>query len=223
MKTSIIVPSFKRPEQLIRNTTRLLETVEGLEVEIVVVFEQDDTAREAIDAMPHTVTAHHTDWRGSMANWNIGAGLATGDLFVLGADDIWWHDRCLHNAIDHMETAGTCYTGLNDLMWNGWTDNVTHWAITRQGIIDYCGGCLMPPHYKTTWGDNETTAKMKRAGQFTWCEQAVVEHFHHGNKKAQVDKAYMMVTRNFYRDKLTFERREAAGFPDDFDPVVLPL
>jgi len=223
MKTSIIMPTYYRPEQLLRNLASLYESTDGLDIEIVAVFEQDTTALEAVKAMPNAIVTHHADWRGSMANWNIGAGLATGDLLVLGADDISWRDRWLHNAIAHMEEASTCYVGLNDLMWDGWTQHVTHWAITRQGIIDYCGGCLMPPAYKTTWGDNEIGARMKRAGQFTWCEDAIVDHQHHGNNKARMDKAYMMVTRHVMPDELTFKAREAAGFLDDFEPVVFPL
>lgn len=219
MKTSIIVPSYGRAEQLKRNMTRLVETVQGLDTEIIICAEVDMAGIEAVRDLP-VITTYHADWRGSMANWNLGAAMATGDLLVLAADDIWWGDNWLQEAIAQMERENTCYCGLNDLMWDGWTQNVTHWAITRRGIIDYCGGCLMPPWYKTQYGDNEINARIKRAGQFTWAEKAIVDHQHHLTGKAQMDRTYRTVTRYLQEDQITFERRKALGFPDDFAPVV---
>ena len=219
MKTSIIIPTYDRPEQLRRNVIRLLQTVEGLDVEIIVSAEVSPNSLPAVEDLP-VIAVYHPDWRGSIANWNLGAGIASGDLFVTGADDISFCDGWLQATLAHIEMTGTCYCGLNDLMWNGWEHDPTHWAITRKGIMDYCGGCLFPPMYKTTWAENEIVARIKRAGQYTWCRQAILDHQHCGNGKAPVDKCYLTMTRHFYDDQDTFDRRKIAGFPDDFAPNV---
>jgi len=219
MKVSVIVPTYDRPAQLRRNVERLLYTVRDFDAEIIVVAEVNPASIPALDGLPIT-TAYHEDWRGSVANWNIGAGMATGDILVTGADDLLFYDGWLQAALAQMELAGTCYVGLNDLMWDGWCHDPTHWLITRQGIIDHCGGCLMPPVYKTTFPDNETAARIRRAGQYTWCKQAMTEHMHCLNHKAAVDRCYLTMSKHYYDDQAVFLARLAAGFPDDFEPCV---
>lgn len=219
MKTSIIIPTLCRPTQLRTNVERLLRTIDGLSTEVIVVAEVDERAIKEVESLP-VLSVFNKSWRGSVAGWNAGASLAHGDLLVTGADDIWWHDEWLQRAIEQMDVAGTCYCGLNDLEWNGWDHDPTHWVITRQGIIDYCGGCLMPPVYKTTFADNEIAARIKRAGQFTWCKQAYAEHMHFSNGKAPVDKGYLTMSRYYHADKAVYDRRKAEGFRDDFQAVV---
>ncbi len=219
MKVSIIVPTFCRPEQLRRNVMRLLDTLEGHDSEVIIVAEVVHESIDSVADLP-VLRYYHEDWRGSVANWNIGASMATGDLLVTGADDLLFVDGWLKAALRQMAIAQTCYCGLNDLMWNGWDHDPTHWIITRQGIIDHCGGCLMPPCYKTTFVDNEIAARIRRAGQYTWCKQAIAEHQHFGNGKAPVDRSYLTMSRYFYEDQPVFEARKAAGFPDDFEAVV---
>ncbi len=219
VKVSIIIPTYCRPEQLRRNTERLLYTVRDLETEIIVSAEVAERSLAAVEDLP-VKAIFHPDWRGSVANWNLGAADATGDLLVVGADDLWWGDGWLHEALEQMALTETCFCGLNDMMWNGWDNASTHWAITRQGIIDHCGGCLMPPCYKTTFVDNEINHRIKRAGQYTWCAQAMVDHMHFSIGKSEKDKCYRTMTLHFYNDKRIYERRLEAGFPDDFDAVV---
>jgi glycosyltransferase involved in cell wall biosynthesis len=221
MKTSIIIPTYCRPEQLRRNVIQLLDTLVGYEAEVIVVAEVVPESIESVKDLA-VRTAFHEDWRGSVANWNIGAAMATGDLLVTGADDLWFTDGWLREALRQMAIAQTCYCGLNDLMWNGWDHDPTHWIITRAGIVEYCGGCLMPPCYKTTFPDNEVAARIRRADQYTWCRQAIVDHQHFGNGKAPVDKSYLTMSRHFHEDQAVYLARQAAGFPDDFQAVVLP-
>lgn len=220
MKTSIIVPTLCRPAQLRRTVERLLQTVNGLDTEIIVVAEVNEQAIRAMAGLP-VRTAFHADWRGSVANWNIGAAMATGDVLVTGADDLWWGDGWLAKALAYMETAGTCYCGLNDLQWDGRNHDPTHWIITRQGVIEHCGGCLMPPCYKTTYADNEVAARIRRAGQYAWCEGACAEHRHFSAGKSPVDKCYRTMIRFYHEDQIVYRRRQAAGWPDDFPPVVI--
>lgn len=219
MKVSIIVPTFCRPQQVRRNLEQLLSTIEHHDAEVIVVAEVNPATVEAVKGLPVRFTFHE-DWRGSVANWNLGAGMATGDLLVTGADDLWFTDGWLDELKVHMAMTGTCFAGLNDLMWNGWDHCCTHWAITRKGILDYCGGCLMPPCYKTTFVDNEIDARIKRAGQYTWAKSAVAEHRHFSIGKAPHDLGYLTMSRYFYQDQATYQRREALGFPDDFEPCV---
>ena len=223
MKASIIIPTYCRPQQVHDYTARLLDTVSHLDTEIIVVAEVNDDALSLVEKLP-VITTFHKDWRGSMANWNIGAGMATGDILVLWADDLWPLDGWLDNALAFMDAQGTCYCGLNDMLACTHPDcDPTHWVITRQGIIDHCGGCIMPPVYTMTFGDNEIAARMRRAGQFAWCAEAMVDHRHASAGKAKVDRAYLNMQRYLHRDQITFEARKAAGFPDDYPAVVFPL
>jgi len=184
------------------------------------VAEVNEDALDFVKELP-VRTYFHKDWRGSMANWNIGAHLATGDLLVLWSDDLWPLDGWLDAALAHMEAEGTCYCGFNDMLGSIHPEcDPTHWVITRQGCVDYCGGCIMPPVYVMTYGDNEIAARMRRAGQFAWCEDAMVEHRHVAAGKAKTDRAYLNMQRYLHQDKATFEARKAAGFPDDFEAVV---
>lgn len=220
MKISIIIPTYCRPTQVRDYTAQLIRTVEKFDTEIIVVAEVNENALSLVKALPVT-TMFHKDWRGSMANWNIGAELATGDVLVLGSDDLWYMDNWLDNALAQMEAEDCCYCGINDLLGSIHPDcDPTHWVITRQGIIDHCGGCIMPPVYTMTYGDNEIAARLRRAEQFTWCEQAMVDHRHVAAGKAKMDRAYMNMQRYLRQDQITFEKRKAAGFPDDYGAVV---
>jgi len=222
MKVSVIIPTYCRPVQVRDYTAQLIRTVARFDTEIIVVAEVNENALSLVQELP-VVTTFHADWRGSMANWNIGAGMATGDLLALWADDLFPLDGWLDAALAEMERANTCYCGLNDML-NATHPNCdpTHWVITRQGIIDHCGGCIMPPAYRMTYGDNEIAARMRRAGQFAWSAEALVEHRHALAGKARVDRAYLNMQRYLAEDRVIFERRKAANWPDDFDAVVLP-
>ena len=219
MKTSIIVPTLSRPTQLRRNMERLLETVKGLDTEVIVAAEVNRSSVEAVKDLP-VRTLFQEEWRGSIAGWNRGAAAARGDVLVTGADDIWWHDGWLETALEALETGGTCYVGLNDTIWNGNTGLVTHWLITRQGALDYTGGCLHIPWYRTTWTDQEVKARMVRAGQFQWCAKSILEHRHYLTGAAYVDKCYLTMNKYMQSDGETFKVRQAALFPDDFEPVM---
>ncbi len=219
MKVSIIVPTLSRPTQLRRNMERLLETVRGMDAEIIIAAEVNRSSVEAVKDLPMTALFQE-EWQGSVAGWNRGAVAAKGDVLVTGADDIWWHDGWLERGLDAMHRGGTIYVGLNDCIWNGNTGLVTHWMITRQGAIDLTGGCLHIPHYKTAWSDQEVRERVLRAGQFQWCARAVLEHQHYVVGAAHVDKCYLIQKQYMDSDGETYRARAAAGFPDDFAPVL---
>lgn len=222
MKISIIIPTICRPAQVRDYTAQLIRTVEGHDTEIIVVAEVNEDALSLVRELP-VRTAFHADWRGSMANWNIGAAMATGDHLVLASDDLWWIDGWLDSALEQMERDGTCYCGLNDMLAANHPEcDPTHWIITRRGIIDHCGGCIMPPAYVMTYGDNEIAARMRRAGQFAWCAEAMAEHRHVSAGKAKLDRGYLNMQRHLRDDEQTYLRRKLEDWPDDFEPVVLP-
>lgn len=219
MLTSIIIPTYCRPTQLRRNVERLMETVKGHDTEIVIAAEVDRRSVAAMDGLPVRVLFQE-EWQGSVAGWNRGAASASGDLLVTGADDVWWHDGWLDAVLEAMGRAETCYVGLNDTIWDGRSGIVTHWAITRAGARAYTGGCLHIPAYKTAWTDIEVKARMVRAGQFAWAPKAVAEHRHYMTGAAHVDKCYLVQKQHMDPDGETYKAREAAGFPDDFSPVI---
>ncbi len=218
MKTSIIIPTLSRPVQLRRNVERLLETVTGLDTEIIIVAEVNRSGVEAVKDLPVKVLFQE-EWQGSVAGWNRGAAVAMGDMLVTGADDLWWHDGWLHEALAEQARTGLEFVGLNDCYHEGHF-LTTHWLATRRFLIEHMGGALQIPAYKCLWADNEANQRAKRAGQFTWCKTAQVEHMHWQLAKAHVDGCYIKARQYLAQDAATFKDREVRDFPDDFAPTI---
>ena len=94
MKTSIILPSYGRPEQLHRCVNNILDTTVGLDTEVIVVLDDDLPSLEAVQYMPVTILSRQN--RGTcITAWNDGAAIAKGDVFVAAADDFVFYPNWL--------------------------------------------------------------------------------------------------------------------------------
>lgn len=72
-------------------------------------------------------------------------------------------------------------------------------------------------HYFHYYADNEMHERLVADGLYTYCPEAPMEHHHIVNGKAEMDEGYKVVfdpTRN-EKDRITYERRKAAGYPDE--------
>lgn len=221
-KTAILLPSLNRPEQVARCVDTLRSTTDWRDVDIKVMIDLSDKASErALDGMPIELV-FTTNKKGSIAAWNEMLGLFNNyHAYVAAADDLifrqGWYAAAM-KALDKL--GGDGFVGFNDLHYDGNKDWSTHWLATRDFLIDHNGGVIYAPHYGSWWCDPEVCERARRAGKYIWAEDAIVEHLHADYGKAKYDKTYTDANHYHPLDTETYKRRQAAGFPDDFPPVL---
>ena len=222
MKISVIIPSMHRPEQLKACVRRLVETTQGHDVECVVVVDDGDvdTLAAALVVTP-LVLFNHTRF-GPMKSWNRGLGMSRGDAIVLVGDDVYWRNGWLAAALKALDTLPnkSGMVGFNDLYRAPQDGHCVHFLLTRNCIRTVMGGVLCYECYETQYTDNETNERAKRAGCFVYAPDAIVEHLHWRVNKAQKDSVYQIGELGFRHDFAMFKRRQAAGFKNDFEPVI---
>ncbi len=219
MKVSIITPSTRRPEQLRACIERLIETTQEHDVEIICVIDDCPDSLKALEGLPIIVISNPKH-QGAGACWNQGSRIATGGAFVLGADDVIYHDGWLDAALAALDKlGGSGMVGLNDLHVPEHAF-ATHHLMTRDFVIKYMGGCFVIPVYGHQFIDLEATARARRASKYIWARDAIVEHRHPAHKMAPNDFVYRLGGSHFARDRKTYQARLAAGWPDDFEPIL---
>jgi hypothetical protein len=229
MKICVAIPTFFRPYGLRRvlqsiKDTSAFDDVPGLEVIASVVYEQDDTEAPAIIKSYVAIPAPCAIPRnGTSYCWNTAMAAAPdADAYFLGSDDLFFMLGCWTEAVKQVQ-AGYGFVGFNDndireLRVNKETckvmrnpDYVCHYLMTREFIIKYHGGVMCIPHYDGWWLDVEACDRAKRAGQFIHALDANIKHdwkgaAGHGG--------------HYEKNKKIYQERKAAGFPDDFTPVI---
>lgn len=214
-KLSILLPSAYRPEQL-RRAVELVWEKTPLPVEVCISIVEDDTAsRQVIEDLSQgwwIVRTIEEYKKGAVYAWNQLAGLVTGDILALWADDLLpysgWSEAALA-ALDEM--GGHGLVGFNDISSDG-NIYAAHWLADRAFIDEYLGGMMYPPVYHSWWADREVTDIAKRLGRYRWCEQAVVEHLNYTFGKSVLDRTYQDAARNYEADRLTYEARRQCAF-----------
>lgn len=69
------------------------------------------------------------------------------------------------------------------------------------------------PSYISLWGDNEATEVARNLGRHKFVNEQIFSHDHPQTGRCKMDAQYRF-TESFYgRDKITFTRRKARGFP----------
>ena len=220
MKVSIITPSRRRPAQLRKCIERLIETVQGHDVEIIVVSDGDKETALAMADVEGIILIVDEERTGAAACWNQATRIATGDAFVLGADDLYWGDGWLDAALRALDRlGGSGMIGFND----GRVPEhafATHHLMTRDYIIDHMGGCFVIPVYKHQYIDLEATARARACSKYLWAGDCNVEHLHYAHHKAPFDETYRLGAESMSVDGELYKARMAAGWPDDFEPIL---
>lgn len=219
MKVSCIIPTRLRPAQARHCVDAFFATTAGHDVECIVVADSDQATVDAMEGSPAIVIMNKKR-RGAIRSWNIGAMAATGDAFVFGADDLYWRAGWLDATLAALKMLPNeqGVVGLNCLDRDD--DVATHYLITRRAAIDVLGGVLAIPHYHHYWSDPEVTERAKRAGCYVMAATAIVEHRSHMVGRAPNDMTYAEALRWFPKDEEIYNKRLAAGFPSDYEPVI---
>lgn len=221
-KTAILLPSLNRPEQVVRCVNSLRGTTDWRLVDIKVMIDLDDKASEkALDGMPIEVV-YTTNKKGSIAAWNEMLGLFDNyAAYVAAADDLVFHQGWYAATMRALQLlGGDGMVGFNDLHYDGEKEWATHWLGTRDFLIDHNGGVIYAPHYGSWWCDPEVNDRARAVGKYIWAKDAIVEHLHADYGKAEYDPTYTNATKYHAKDTETYKTRKAAGFPDDFPPVL---
>lgn len=215
MKTAIIMPTRGRVQQAARVCAQFLDTAPT--VQVVVVSEDADVS--PFKAIPNVSLVVPDGEPTAIEKWNLGmAAFPDCDVYGLGADDIeplaGWYEGLLA-----LLDTGAGMVGMSDGRVSGW-QFVPHYCMTREFIITKHGGVMAVPHYQSWYIDLEARHRAERARAYAWQPGCTWIHRHHVFGTAPNDETYMRGQARQAHDRETFARRLAAGFPDDFDPIL---
>lgn len=206
----IIIPTCNRPTKL-ESVLRHIEQASPFAGVIVVT--EDMASAELADG--HSAVAIYAEGTAPV-KWNFGVAASKADWFVLGTDDSYlqtgWWDVALRANVGG-------YVGLRDA-----ADKLHYWyehfMISREFCVIHAGGVLACPLYHHQYIDVEMTHRAIKAGCVASTPMVVCEHRHWTNSGAEMDDIYRRGRETFKQDQAIFQARRAAGFPDDFTPVV---
>jgi|14_taG_2_1085336.scaffolds.fasta_scaffold00928_9 GT2 family glycosyltransferase len=230
-KTSVILVTYNRPKLALQAVTTLYETTKHLNVELILVVDGDiktvhnveNFLKDKVKDTWNYIMDYSPQRRGALWSWNYGLSLTTGDMLFPSGDDQFFHPGWLDKALEchEKELGGYGMVTLNDRIWDGNILGVAPFY-DRKFCIDYLGGVCTYPAYNYFYVDNELNERAKLAGRYVWCPESVVEHIHPSQGKRPRDIIDQeRDAQNFGSlDKMIFERRKAAGFPNDFEPAI---
>jgi hypothetical protein len=219
---SLITPTRFRIPQLLRYLKSFEETTRGFATESIIIADGDFETIDTAKATGSTIL-YRPIRQGAINCWNDGLRIAQGDVLIFGANDLIFHAGWLEEALNVLSTLTnkSGMVGFNDLSdWGKKNKLATHFLITRQCIIDVMGGCLAIPAYEHYFTDPEMNLRAQRAGCWAMADKAIVEHLSHYNGKAPDDECYAAARDSFARDQALYNKRKAAGFPNDFAAVI---
>jgi len=223
MKTSIIIPTMGRPDanQVPNCVSRCVETVKGHDAEVIVVVEVHEPTAQSLLGLGAKIL-FRPEHKGAAAGWNEGAWHATGDLFVLGSDDVSWCDGWLDALLPWVdklpERCGVI--GLNDChRTDGWAF-ATHYAVTRSYCVQHLSGVFVVPVYKHFNCDLEIGFRARREGRYLYAQDARLDHHHYLYDSTVYDSVYDSVRGYYEEDTQLLEVRKAHGFPNDWLPIL---
>lgn len=194
------------------------ETTVGHDVEVVVAADVERV--EVPELGCRVVMDHSPGLRGASRAWNDALRRAQGDPLVLAADDLEFQPGWLDAALETLSRfpGGWGFVGLNDGHWGA--DLSTHYLMSRRLIVEVFGGVVAWECYLHSFQDREANARAHAAGRYAWCEEARVVHRHWLWGDRQQDETDARNLGGHTQSEIAFHTRAAAGFPNDFEPII---
>jgi len=223
MRLSVLLPTCNRPKILNTMLNSLRDTVQGWEVEIIVLIDGDlESSKIAID---YGCSVDYSDTkRNVLSLWNKGLKMCTGNMIHPAMDDLVYHKNWLEYGLSsHDEKLNGCgVVGFNDLAYDGNTQVATQFMFDRQYCKDYMGGVVAPPVYNYLWIDVEVNERAKMAGKFYWDKRAIVEHRHSAHGKRDYDNHDRLKDEMDWSvlDGRIYKERKKNGFPVTWSPLI---
>jgi GT2 family glycosyltransferase len=186
-------------------------------VEVVVAVDADDRSRQIALGLADVVS-YSDEYRGVAGAWNDALALATGDLLVWVGDDTDWGDGWLDAALACEAEHRDWLVGLND----GHTppDRATHFLMSRRFVRDVLGGVVAWPEYAHSFHDAEICDRAQALGRYVWCGESLVRHVHWLWGDREQDATDQLNLGGHPDSQRNYELRRAAGFPNNYEPVV---
>lgn len=216
---SILLATMGRLEKAEAFVQGVRDTTEGHDVEIVAAVDGPGAHALALSELG-CVVDHATQPRGPSRAWNDALARATGDPVVLAADDLEFQPGWLDAALTCLSELpdGWGFVGFNDGHWGA--ELSTHYLMSRRLIVEVFGGVVAWEHYSHSFNDREANARAIAAGRYVWCEGARVYHHHWIFGDRPQDSTDTRLLELHPWSQRVFEQRQAAGFPNDFEPVI---
>ena len=218
----VLIATLNRPAGLRRVLQSLRETT-TIDLPVMVATDPDDQAARDLCREYYKVNTCmcQIPRRGPSYAWNTALAAAPNHkAYILASDDCQfmpgWYEATLE-ALEKIHYSGM--VGFNDGKKDGSRTMATLYLMTRDFIIDHNGGVACCPHYRTVGPDTETTERARRAKKYIWAAGAHVHHLWQGDNP-MADETYQQA-KQFNRDsRALYFKRLAAGFPDDFPPIL---
>ncbi len=221
-KVSVIIPQKGRFEKLKVCLESLKRTAPEAEVILVTDIDESDALDEA-GVIPDGVKRFCLGLtpRGAIEKWNHGTLLASGDVIVCAANDVEFGDKWLEYALDALDSIndGNAMVAFNDSVTDPEVSS-PHFLMTREYIVKYNGGVLMPPVYKKQFPDVENRLRAQSLGRYVCAKASIVKHLHPLTNTAPMDDVYKMGLDTFEEDQRLCQERQKAGFEITWEPVL---
>ena len=191
---SILIPSRKRPENILRLKTNILDTISSLDnIELCMYIDDDDeesiSALEDISRAISTTAVQGNQILGSQM-YNELFKLASGDIIMFAADDIIFKTKHWDAFV---ETRFELATEDKILFLFG-EDGFQHGRIGTHGFIHRHWveilGYVLPPKLASAYTDEWITELAKRVNRDLYCWDLIIEHLHPAVGKAKNDETY---------------------------------
>ena len=137
-------------------------------------------------------------------------------FLFLAADDLAFHDRWLHHALEAMTDPAVGVVGTQDLAPTERSragEHSTHCLIRRAyvdafGTIDHAGR-ILHEEYPHEYVDDELVGTAKSRSAWRFAPLSIVEHLHPSWGKAPTDALYRQQRRRMDEGRRVFARRRA--------------
>lgn len=218
-KISLLVPTLNRHGKLramLESVKPLVEADGNIEV-VISPMEDDHVAKKIIKDYAWAVCAPRPESeRSAVAGFNWCYRHATGDILVVGGDDV---DYC---APDFFQVIRQCVSKLPE--GEGMAESKigpleAMQAVTRGFVRDYLGGSFMCPHYYSWFANTEQTARAVQARRYVLTDKARVASPNPILDGSEKDATYQEGEAHHEADKQLFFKRMAANFPNDYPPL----
>jgi hypothetical protein len=215
---SVLLATTGRPVEAERCVRELRASTRQV-IEIVAAVDHDPDTHKRLLPLVDTMV-YSDEYRGCARAWNDALAISTGDPVVLAADDLVFQQGWLEAALAQLAQFedGWGFVGFNDGHMGA--ELSTHYMVSRRMIVEAFGGVIAWECYLHSFNDCEANERAKRIGRYAWCEQAHVQHTHwlFGGRAQDTTDTKNLV--HHPASEQTYARRAAAGFPDDYEPVI---
>lgn len=217
---SILFPTTGRPDRAVNCLRNLRDSVGTQSLEVVAAVDADPESKRVLAPLVD-VLDYSDGYRGCSQAWNDCLARSSGDPVVFAADDLVWEPGWLDRALERLAEFpdGWGLVGFNDGHWD--ESLSTHYLMSRRFIIEVLGGVVAWPQYRHSFNDLEVNQRARAAGRYKWCAQAHVRHDHWLFGTRECDDTDQRRLPDHPEDQRQFDARAAAGFPNDYAPVIV--